>query len=33
MKISTEFKKCLTFENNRYCVNLPFKNHLQVLHT
>ena len=30
-KVFTEFRKCLAFENNRYCVNLPFKNHSEVL--
>ena len=29
-EVYTEFKKCLAFENNRYCVNLPFKNHSEV---
>ena len=30
-EVFTEFKKCFTFENNRYCVTLPFKNHSEVL--
>ena len=30
-KVFTEFRKCLAFENNWYCVNLPFKNHSEVL--
>ena len=27
----TEFKKYLAFENNQYCVTLPFKNHSEIL--
>ena len=30
-EVFTEFKKCLAFENNRYCVTLPFKNYSEVL--
>ena len=30
-EVFTELKKCLAFENNRYCVTLPFKNHSKVL--
>ena len=30
-QVFVKFKKCLAFENNRYCVNLPFKNHSEVL--
>ena len=30
-EVFTELKKCLAFENNRYCVTLPFKNHSEVL--
>ena len=30
-EVFAEFKKCLAFENNRYCVKLPFKNDSEVL--
>ena len=29
-EVNTEFKKCLAFENSRYRVNLPFKNHSEI---
>ena len=30
-EVFAEFKECFAFENNRYCVNLPFNNYSEVL--
>ena len=31
MRKFLQFKKCLAFKNNRYCVNLPLKNHYLII--